>query len=60
MMGYESLAQVLAQSSSEFREGLAALKEKRPARFAEAARLAGCHDGMSSYEGPERAPTGGR
>lgn len=53
MMGYENLAQVLAQSSSEFREGLAALKEKRPARFAEAALLNGSHDGMSSYDEPK-------
>jgi 2-(1,2-epoxy-1,2-dihydrophenyl)acetyl-CoA isomerase len=54
MMANENLAQVLAQSSSEFREGLAALKEKRPARFSDAALLSGSHDGMSSYDRPER------
>jgi 2-(1,2-epoxy-1,2-dihydrophenyl)acetyl-CoA isomerase len=53
MMGYENLAQVLAQSSSEFSEGLTALKERRPAQFFEAARKGTIHDGMSSFEESE-------
>ncbi|PWL16465.1 enoyl-CoA hydratase [Falsochrobactrum shanghaiense] len=51
MMGYENLAQVLAQSGPEFNEGLNALKEKRRAEFMRASNVANNHDGMSSFEG---------
>lgn len=46
MMRSEGLGQVLAMSSPEFREGLSALIEKRPADYAGAAKANPVHDGM--------------
>ena len=54
MMDYEDLAQSLAQSSAEFREGLAALVEKRKPDHVAAAQRAPINDGMpSSFEGKD-------
>ena len=50
MMEYEGFGQVLAMSSAEFQEGLAALKEKRTADFAGAA-AAVASDGMPGSNG---------
>jgi 2-(1,2-epoxy-1,2-dihydrophenyl)acetyl-CoA isomerase len=38
MFAYEGLGQALAMSSAEFREGLSAALERRPADFAGASR----------------------
>lgn len=46
MMDYEDYAQVLAQSAPEFREGLAALVEKRDPDYQAAAKREGFSDGM--------------
>jgi 2-(1,2-epoxy-1,2-dihydrophenyl)acetyl-CoA isomerase len=48
MMDYEGFGQVLAMSSVEFREGLAALREKRPAEFLRAVQGAPFSDGLPS------------
>ncbi|WP_417725119.1 enoyl-CoA hydratase/isomerase family protein [Salipiger sp.] len=48
MMSYEDLGQVLAMSSAEFREGLAALVEKRKPDYEGAAEASGRSDGMPS------------
>lgn len=50
MMDYEDYAQVLAQSSPEFEEGLAALVEKRSPDYEGAAAAQGFSDGMPSAE----------
>jgi 2-(1,2-epoxy-1,2-dihydrophenyl)acetyl-CoA isomerase len=48
MMEYEGFGQVLAMSSAEFQEGLAALLAKRPADYAAAAAASPISDGMPS------------
>lgn len=48
MMDYEDFGQVLAMSSPEFREGLAALVEKRRPDFEGASRAVSPFDGMPS------------
>jgi len=48
MMDYEGFGQVLAMSSAEFKEGLAALIEKRKADYAGAAAASTVSDGMPS------------
>ena len=50
IMDMEDYAQVLAQSSPEFSEGLAALKEKRKPDYQAAAMREGFSDGMPSAE----------
>jgi len=47
-MDYEGFGQVLAMSSAEFKEGLAALIEKRKADYAGAAAASTVSDGMPS------------
>ncbi len=51
MMRTEGLGQVLAMSSPEFREGLAALREKRPPDHAGAAARRPAGDGMGPVPG---------
>jgi 2-(1,2-epoxy-1,2-dihydrophenyl)acetyl-CoA isomerase len=46
LMLYEDLGQALAMSSAEFREGLAALREKRKPDHLGASRAAGLDDGL--------------
>jgi 2-(1,2-epoxy-1,2-dihydrophenyl)acetyl-CoA isomerase len=46
LMLYEDLAQVLAMSSAEFREGLAALREKRKADYLGASQAGVYNDGL--------------
>jgi 2-(1,2-epoxy-1,2-dihydrophenyl)acetyl-CoA isomerase len=53
MMLYEDLGQALAMSSAEFREGLAALREKRRPDFVTAASLDAQNDGLPSASGGE-------
>jgi 2-(1,2-epoxy-1,2-dihydrophenyl)acetyl-CoA isomerase len=48
MMDYEGFAQVLAMAGPEFREGLAALMEKREPHFKDAAESSFINDGMPS------------
>lgn len=48
MMDYEDLGQVLAMSSAEFREGLAALLEKRKPDYVGAAQAGAFNDGLPS------------
>lgn len=50
IMDYEGFGQVLAMSSAEYREGLAALVEKRPPAHAAASIRHGITDGMPSAE----------
>jgi 2-(1,2-epoxy-1,2-dihydrophenyl)acetyl-CoA isomerase len=50
MMDYEDLAQSLAMSSPEFREGLAALLERRPADHAGAVRNGAYNDGLPAAD----------
>jgi len=50
MMLYEDLGQSLAMSSAEFREGLAALREKRKADYAGAALSGEFNDGLPSAD----------
>src|SRR5690606_17583347 len=55
MMDYEDLAQSLAQSSVEFREGLGALTQKRKPDFLGAVRASPIEDGLPS-ESDDPAP----
>ena len=56
MMEYEGLGQVLAMSSVEFREGLAAVVDKRKPDFAAVAAKDPKSDGMpSSAASPAKA-----
>jgi 2-(1,2-epoxy-1,2-dihydrophenyl)acetyl-CoA isomerase len=48
MMDYEGFGQVMAMSSAEFQEGLAALIEKRPADYLKASMESPISDGMPS------------
>ena len=50
LMDYEDLGQVLAMSSAEFKEGLAALIEKRPPDYIAAAQASLDNDGMPPSE----------
>jgi 2-(1,2-epoxy-1,2-dihydrophenyl)acetyl-CoA isomerase len=60
LMLYEDLGQALAMSSAEFREGLAALREKRPPNYQAAAAADGISDGLpaSTPAEPSGAPPG--
>jgi 2-(1,2-epoxy-1,2-dihydrophenyl)acetyl-CoA isomerase len=53
MMDYEGLGQVLAMAGPEFQEGLAALRDKRPADFPGAARKHAPGDGMGCADAQE-------